>query len=160
LVAAGKPPVKTIVGDSSDVYWLPSRPVTADFIRVRYHPAGGGQITVKHEDKKDNLDRVEIDVDVQDPDQAVKMLKAAEGPPVGVLRKKYTVFFVDNDDTNVSVYKVRGDSRVFVEIEAKKEKVVNELVGTVRDGAKYKLRRVASSLFSMFILGRPMSLRG
>lgn len=159
LTKAGKRPNKTIVGDSSDVYWLPSRTANADFMRVRYHPEGGGQLTVKHEDQGDNLNRVEIDVDVKDPDQAVKFLTAANGPPIGTLRKKYTVFYVDRFDTNVSVYKVRGDKRVFVEIEARKEVLVDELVSIIRNGVRYKLPGVASSLFWMFILRRPMSLR-
>ncbi len=139
----------SILTDASrDYYWSP-RGLNADFIRLRYMPEGDGQLTIKQADKDGNTDRVEIDVRVDDPDQCRKLLEHLMGPPTGSIYKEYHVFFLDKRDTTISLYRVRGDKRVFVEVEARTiERVerLEKLVGTVMS-----LERELRSLYQIFV---------
>jgi adenylate cyclase class IV len=141
----------TIEGDSRDVYWAPPAGAKADFVRVRYMAEGRTQVTLKHQDKGNYLDRVEIDLEADDADQAIALMKNLLGDPLGMVRKKYTVFFLDKKDTTISVYKVINDDRVFIEVEALSQAKVDQLKGILREGMGYTLTDVDQSLFQIFL---------
>lgn len=143
---------RSILDRSKDVYWgLNTR---GKFIRVRYMAGedGRGQMTIKDRDKGIVSDRIEIDVHVDSADQCVLALSSALGPNHGVIDKTYSVLFLDEQtDTNISVYKVTGDDRVFVEVEARRNDVVEKIVRKLEKGLPFKLERSPHSLFDIFI---------
>lgn len=144
---------KTIEDGSKDFYWKIQRPLKGDFIRLRYMPDGTGQLTVKEADRGSNLNRIEIDVDVDDAEQCYKYQAHIHGEEAGSVFKNYFVMFLDHDEhQTVSIYRVRGDSRVFVEIEAKTQAKVEELTKLIiKDvGLTYETR----SLCQIFIEGK------
>lgn len=141
----------TIEGDSRDVYWAPPAGAKADFVRVRYMAEGRTQVTLKHQDKGNYLDRVEIDLEADDADQAIALMRNLLGEPLGTVRKKYTVFFLDKKDTTISVYKVINDDRVFVEVEALSQGKVDELKAMLKEGLGYPLTDVDESLYQLFL---------
>ncbi len=141
---------RIISGASKDIYFKAPRASKADFVRVRYGTRDElSQITLKYSDRGTNKNRVEIDVEVSDPDQAEVLLKYCLGKPVGKIKKKYHVYFL-NDYDNVSCYQIDGDDRVFIEIEAKTRKKVDklrkELTSTFLD-----LKVINKSLYQLFL---------
>jgi len=146
-------PEDLIIGKSKDVYFLPPPKSKVDFARVRYYPdKDGGQMTIKASDKGNNVDRVEIDVEVSDCDQSVKFLSSLLGTePSGTLTKRYIVYFLDKRDTTVSLYQVVGDSRVFLEVEARSMDKVNRLLAELKKTVPFEMQQVHSSLFQLFV---------
>lgn len=142
--------VDSILHDASrDYYWDTPKGLNADFIRLRIMPDDTAQLTLKHTDKGDNTDRIEIDVPVGSPDQGRAFLNHLIGESTGSVYKEYYVFFLDKRDTTVSVYRVRGDKRIFVEIEARSLERVEKLVERV--GTTVVLNPEARSLYQIFI---------
>lgn len=135
--------------ESPDYYWTVPKKVHADFIRLRFMPDGTGQLTAKWADRGSNTDRVEIDVDVHEPNQCARYLNQIHGKCAGSVHKEYHVFFLDKLDTTVSVYQVTGDRRVFIEIEARNIRRVNQLVKLV--GTVVEMKPEPRSLFQIFI---------
>jgi len=141
---------RTIVDASRDYYWTPPREFNADFIRLRYMPDGTGELTIKQADRGGNTNRVEIDVEVKDPDQCKKFWEHAVGPVTGSVYKDYHVFFLDDDEhTTLSLYRVRGDKRIFFEAEAKTIAQVDQLAKQV--GTAMTLEPESRSLYQIFI---------
>lgn len=150
LIGSNLKSVKITRGASKDVYWK-APGGKKDFIRVRFMEDGRAQITLKRIDKGDTFDRVEIDLEASDPDQAVTLLESLLGKPMGIVKKAYTVFWADTKDTTVSAYKVFGDKRVFVEIEARSKAKVETLRTHLEKKAGLKLERINKSLFQIFV---------
>lgn len=152
---------KLIEGFSADTYWNKvNNPHKLGFFRVREMEDGTCQLTVKEQDKGNNLDRIEIDLSSHDtPKQAKLLMTQLLGPSIGVIKKKYYVHILDSkheERPTVSVYKISGDDRVFVEIEAHSKKEVDRLLESVdfRFQAKgMTLKTETNSLFSIFIKG-------
>lgn len=146
-------PEDLIIGKSKDVYFFPPEGSKADFARVRFFPdRDGGQMTIKWSDKGNNVDRVEIDVEVSDCDQAVSFLEAFTGQKAsGVINKRYIVYFLDKRDTTVSLYQVVNDSRVFLEVEARRMEKVDKLLEDIKKHIPYSAERVNKSLFQLFV---------
>jgi|GEM_PF-5685609 len=145
-------PIHTITDERTDYYW-PA--IAVDFVRVRQmekSKKGKGQMTVKKCDKGSNLDRLEIDLDVIDVDQAIKLKSAEYGKPPKKLKKRYTVLFLDNFDTNVSIYQVVDDKKVFVEVESRSLKKVNKIVNILKKSLPFPLEIIKKSLYDIFIL--------
>lgn len=152
-----------IEGCAADTYFQPHEDMRADFVRVREldEPDEHGcmaQITLKHSDKNGNVNRVEIDLGVSSAEQAVKLLTYMLGDPLGRVTKRYTVYFLENIHTTVSVYKVFRDKRVFVEVEALSLKRVTEITTLLRREGGLKFDRVTTSLFDMFVAKKPMAM--
>lgn len=118
---------KTIRGKSKDVYWDPVKGCKADFVRLRHYPESWPQVTVKYTDKGSNFDRVEIDLSVESAKNATEIMKSLLGKPRGSVTKEYQVYFLDNKETNISIYKIEKDERIFLEIEARSKKKVLEI---------------------------------
>ena len=146
-------PEDLVIGKSKDVYFHPPVGSEVDFARVRFFPdRDGGQLTIKASDKGNNVDRIEVDVEVKDCDQAVKFLNHLLGrEPTGTLTKRYIVYFLDKRDTTVSLYQLVGDSRVFLEVEARSMAKVDKLLKELENILPYELERVNSSLFQLFV---------
>jgi hypothetical protein len=125
LLVIFKNPISISQNVSSDFYWhLPDNlKGNGDFIRVREFPRFKGELTVKKA-KVNNVHRIEIDVPV-DSRQAKHFANQLFGLPAGVIRKHYKVLILDKYDTMVSIYKVTGDKRIFLEIEARTLKKVD-----------------------------------
>jgi adenylate cyclase class IV len=135
---------------SSDFYWRPLKGMKGDFIRVRFMPDGSGQLTVKEADRGENTNRVEIDVVVEDPNQCRKFWEHLIGPSTGAVCKEYKVFFLDKDETTtISVYRVRGDKRIFLEVEAKTLAEVDRLVKLIEKAVT--LNPETKSLYQLFV---------
>lgn len=152
-----------IEGSAADTYFQPPEDARADFIRVREldEPDEHGcmaQVTLKYSDKGGNVNRIEMDLGVSDPEQAVKLLTYMLGDPLGRVTKRYTVYFLENVHTTVSVYKVFKDKRVFVEVEAMNVKRVQEVADLLRRHGGLKFQRAKRSLFDMFVLKKEMLL--
>lgn len=149
LIQAHFKPIKVEKGESSDFYWKAVNKKTADFIRLRYHGPVSGEITVKHTDKNGIHDRFEIDVPVLSPEHAKKLLTRYLGKSMGEVTKKYEVFFLDSKDTNISVYRVKADGTLFVEIESynlANVKAISKKLSTI-----LKIKEVKKSLFDLYI---------
>ena len=145
-------PQSIIKGYSSDSYWGLPKNSKNNFGRVRYKTNGGAQLTVKRQDKGSYRNRVEVDVEVDDPKQAVAFMKAmTHRDSDGSVKKNYIVYFLENGDTTVSIYKVTNDSRVFVEVEARTEKRMYQLVKLIRSALPFKIKNIDKSLYRMFV---------
>lgn len=140
-----------LIGKSYDEYWNTPRNSLASFARLRKTTDGKAQLTVKSQDKGDNIDRIEIDLEVDDYRQAKRFMEAIfdEGEK---LSKKYYVYFLENDDTTISLYQVTGDPNIFIEVEARtKTRVKNLISEIVKQFPQLTLYRIDKSLFQMYI---------
>lgn len=151
-----------IRGCAADIYWAPPEDSTADFVRLRRldEPNERGldsQITLKSSDKGGNVNRVEIDLGVDSHRQANLLLSMMLGDPLGQVTKRYTVYFLENQHTTISVYRVLKDKRIFVEVEATSLDRVKELAASLVE-AGLSFKRVQQSLFDMFVAKKPMTL--
>ena len=136
-------------GTSTDIYWKALKRGRADFIRLRYLSKVSGEITVKHTDKKDISDRLEIDLPIGSPIHGRKLLTRYLGKEAGHVKKSYVVHFLDNKGTNISVYKVHNDGQVFVEIESYKTSIVKDIANTLTK--KLSLNKYNKSLYSRYV---------
>lgn len=145
-----------VVGNATDIYWPAPRDGMGDFVRLR-KTAKGGQITLKSTDKGNNVDRVEIDLEVHDYKQAKELMLALHGKPKATVTKKYQVYFLENQFTNVSVYQVKGDDRIFVEVEAKTKTRVKEIIQALMAAPKRPSDEfvwIQSSIYEMFVCNK------
>lgn len=153
LVKEVFPHCERIIDDCSrDYYWNLVEGLKGDFIRLRMMPDGSAQLTVKHADKGSNTNRVEVDVGIplDQVDQVKAFLEYVHGPISGSVMKDYFVFFLAADDhTTVSIYQVIGDKRLFVEVEAKTIKKIDELVTQIEE--KVSITPIKESLYQLFI---------
>lgn len=120
------PEFEYIIGHATDYYWDTPKHSDGDFVRIR-RIGDRGQITLKGTDKKDITNRIEIDLQVDDYKQARTLMGAVHGDPKERVKKKYHVYFLESDDTTISVYRIDKDENVFIEVEARTEKRVKEL---------------------------------
>jgi len=141
---------RKLVDASKDYYWHPQGGMKASFARLRYMPDGSGQMTIKYADRDSNLNRVEIDVKIDEPGQAKKFMTQLLGDPCGSIYKKYHVLFLGDEHTTISVYAVRGDkeSRVFVEAEATSVSKLEALEKKIGDSLI--LKHEPRSLYEIF----------
>jgi len=142
-----------IVGASKDVYFTPPKDAKADFMRVRYGHKKGDQsyFTIKYTDRGDNLNRVEKDVPIGDPDLMVDTLSDLHGAPRGAIHKRYKVYFLSEEHDTISVYQIKGDARVFVEVEATSQVKLEKFLAEVQKVLPYTLTRSTKSLYQMFL---------
>lgn len=140
----------TISGFSKDLYWKAVNEHTADFIRLRFHSKKKGEITVKHQDNNTVEDRVEIDLDTENPNQAKTLLERLLGPPIGSIEKRYFVLFFDNHN-NISVYYLPKEEHVYLEIEMTSKKKLNAMYKALVKAFPYKISKVNKSLFDLYI---------
>lgn len=154
---------ENIVGFAADTYWKAPEDSNADFVRLRIldEPDSKGntsQITLKSSDRGNNVNRVEVDLGISDTAQGNTLLTMMLGDPQGQVTKRYTVYFLEDEHTTVSVYKVVRDKRIFVEVEGKSMKSVKQItrdlleVGLEFDG------RCKGSLYNMFVEKKPTDL--
>lgn len=143
---------RIIDGSSKDVYFKPPKGAKADFMRVRFAANKSDQsyFTIKYTDRGSNIDRVEKDVPVGDAELMVSVLTDIHGPQHGEIYKKYKVYFLSHDDT-VSVYQIKGDDRVFVEVEATTEVKMQKFLKETQACLPYELVRSTKSLYQMFL---------
>jgi len=146
-----------IIGNAADLYWSTPKNSPADFVRLRRvsNASDEGQITAKATDKGSTVDRVEIDLPVPYK-QAKALMLAAHGDPTAEVVKKYHVYLLENDDTTVSVYQVRNDDRVFVEVEARTKKRVAEIIRVILAGSNTDYEWIQSSVYNMFVEKKAM----
>ncbi|MCM8763357.1 MAG: CYTH domain-containing protein [Candidatus Omnitrophica bacterium] len=146
-------PEEIIIGKSKDVYFNPPNDSKADFARVRFsHDSKKGQLTLKSSDKGNNVDRIEIDVEVEDADQAVEFCKILiNTEPSGIIDKRYIVYILDKKDTTVSLYQIVGDQRIFLEIEARALDKVDKVLAEIKKDLPYALESLDKSLFQIFV---------
>lgn len=144
-----------VIGNASDLYWKAPVKGRADFVRLRKN-TDGAQITMKNTDKGDTVDRVEIDLEVDDYKQAKELMTALHGDPMADVTKKYYVFFLENKDTTVSVYQVKNDDRVFVEVEGRTKRRVKQLIQTIMAVSETEYEWVSTSVYTMFVEKKEM----
>jgi hypothetical protein len=147
-------PMHIIKDSRTDYYW--PAPAT-DFVRVRQmekNKNGRGQMTVKKTDKGCNFNRLEIDLDILNVNQAIRLKTAEYGMSPKKLKKRYVILFLDNVETNISIYQIYKDERIFVEIESRNAKKVNNLVKLLKKNLPFDLENVKKSLYDIFILKR------
>ena len=144
-----------VIGNATDIYWNAPRAGIGDFVRLR-KTSKGGQITLKATDKGSNLDRVEIDLEVHDYKQAKELMFSLHGDSKATVTKKYNVYFLENEFTNVSVYQVKGDSRIFVEVESKTKGRLKEIIKELLNSAdeSYRWTWIQSSIYDMFVCNK------
>lgn len=148
-----------IIGSSEDLYWNPPFPkkYKANFVRLRKLDRLRGQMTVKGKDKGSNIDRIEIDLAV-DTAQAYELITSFLGKEAGVVDKTYIVYRMDEHisghDDNISIYQVKRDKSVFVEVEARSHAVMNKLIfdlSSILRGYGLALIHESRSLYEMFV---------
>lgn len=144
-------PAKEIYGDSLDYYFAPSSKGSADFVRLRIHENGeDAELTVKTKDQKTNFNRLEINFEGSPQIAAYELCKTAFGAEITSLKKKYSVFFPQSAPTTVvSTYVVEGVNRVFVEVEAPSEELVNDMV--VRILGFIEMKEERKSLYELYV---------
>lgn len=144
---------RIIVGASKDVYFTPPRDAKADFMRVRFGANKGDQsyFTIKYTDREDNLNRVEKDVPIADPKLMCDVLTDIHGPAKGEIHKRYKVYFLSEEHDTISVYQIKGDSRVFVEVEATSETKMQKCLDEVAKCLPFPMTRSTKSLFQLFL---------
>lgn len=110
---------RTYSDTSTDIYWHTPAALkkNADFIRVRQFDETHGELTVKKA-IRGNTYRVEIDL-LADPRQSVALVKQLIGKPAGRITKTYKTLLLDKLNTTVSLYKIKNDKRIFLEVEAR-----------------------------------------
>lgn len=141
-----------VIGNATDLYWYAPDHGKGDFVRLRRMSNSNAQITMKGTDKDDITNRIEIDLEVDDYKQARILMEGLHGEPIERVKKKYHVYFLENDDTTISVYQVAKDPRVFVEIEARTKKRVRELTSALLAfDENFQYTWVNSSLYNMFV---------
>lgn len=139
-------------GDSTDAYWLLKDQI-GNFARLRKREDGTAELTVKAKDRGNSLNRLEINLNVDNAVQAYQYCEATYGKMSGIVQKQYYVHWLD-DHTNVSCYWIAGDRprRVFVEIEGPSEERVHNLVKQFTNDKRSITIKQTQSLFEMFIL--------
>jgi len=149
---------RMVYGKSTDTYWHLPGEVGADFARMRELGDGRTQLTVKAEDKGNNIDRLEIDVDTYTaPSRVLRLMKNMLGKPAGKITKEYYVYWISEDEhTNVSCYAISDMAKnsVFIEVESTSESQVLELELKILDKLTDKVSsigRAEGSLYTMFI---------
>jgi adenylate cyclase class IV len=149
---------EVITGNATDLYWNAPEGSSVDFVRLRQKTSMSeeGEITVKATDKTSITDLIEIDVAVKDVNQAKALLTAVYGAPQAEVTKRYKVLFLEDTHTNVSVYRVKEDKRVFVEVEATNPTRLKELVDIITPCLKLSV--VKTSVYQMFVVKSPMKL--
>lgn len=130
---------------SSDVYWHPVVGTDVDIIRVRND--GVYEFTIKKSLSGDNTNRVEIDTICSNKIYA--SLNQLFGKPAGKITKNYLVLFLDNKDTSVSIYQVKGDKRLFLEVEARTMSKVNKIHKQL--ARVFDLKQEYLSLYELFL---------
>lgn len=140
----------TTSGKSSDLYWKPPKHLMkkADFLRVRQFGQKSGQLTLKKSLNQFNTTRIEIDVNCLDVKKATTFITQLVGQPTGKITKTYFCLFL-TPSLNISVYKIVGDNRIFLEIEADKLSKVNETQKKVE--AIFSMKLENKSLYQLFI---------
>jgi adenylate cyclase class IV len=142
---------KTIVDRKKDVYWKTPKESKADFVRLRHLEDGRAHVTVKFADKGSNENRVEIDLVVDDPQQAYALLAQVFGKPKGTIDKRYFVYFLEDEHTTVSVYRVMGDRTVYIEAEAKSLRRMGSIVRRLGKQLPWKLKKLNKSLYQIYL---------
>jgi adenylate cyclase class IV len=143
--------VRVIENKSSDIYFKSPENSKADFVRVRYNPNGLSEMTVKSQDKGNNFDRVEIDLKILSAEQGIALLTRLLGKPAGKITKRYRIYFLDHNDTNISIYQISGDKSVFIEIEARTKSKVLALAKVIQVLLPWPCTTVTESLYSLYI---------
>lgn len=143
----------TVIGTSSDEYWKPKRGMKIDFARLRTFEDGTCQVTVKFADRGSNVNRVEIDMHVKDPKSGRAFLTQILGPSVKKITKTYFVYFMGNEDTTISVYKVVGFREIYIEAEARTEKKMSSMIKMLED-LPWKLKWEKRNLYRI-VTGKP-----
>jgi len=139
----------TTSGKSTDHYWSAPDNLGADFIRIRDNSPKYCQLTLKKSYGGNNTNRVEIDIDCKGAEQPKAFLKKLLGKSSGKVTKRYIVGFIKDSHKNISVYQIIGDNRVFLEIEAKTLKEVNQLQKTM--SRLFNLELESRSIYQIFI---------
>ena len=147
-------------GKAGDMYWKAQNDVPGDFVRLRRKPGQkGGYMTIKCQDKEVVTDRIEIDVDIPDLTQAVRLFTAERGHCAGDVVKTYHVYVLEDEHTTISVYKIVNDPRVFLEVEAKTNKRVQEITKAILDQTDLEMQWVNNSVFDIFVAQMPINPR-
>jgi len=109
-------------------------------------------------DKGGNFDRVERDVELgslKNYRVAVGLCEDLFGRPVGTVDKKYIVYVLGSKghdaDSTVSLYKIVGDKRVFLEVEGRSDRVVFYWLKKIAGRLPHKLTRINKSLYELFV---------
>jgi adenylate cyclase class IV len=139
---------ETIVNCKPDLYWNPPAGARATFARLRKLDGDLCQMTIKWNDKGNTKNRVEVDVEIHDYAKGKMFLEHLLGKYAKRITKKYFVYILGDEFTAVSVYKVRGDKRLFVEAEAKTIKKVKAMTKKLQS-LPYKFEYVPFSLFAL-----------
>jgi len=139
-----------VSGCSKDVYWTPptSLKKKADFIRVRDLGEQRSQLTLKKCFNQHNTTRLEIDVNTLHPTKATDFATQLFGKPAGAITKKYFCVFLSKT-TNISIYRIVGDKRVFLEIEAANIETVDAVHAELKQ--TFKMKHEKKSLYQLFI---------
>jgi len=116
------PPGSILFAETIDDYWL--TPGKGDFVRLRSSrgrrlngdKSSLKEITVKHKDKGSNLDRLEINVEVEKVLDTRALLRTVLGTPLGRIHKLKEAIIFDEDKVVASIAELE-DGRIWIEVE-------------------------------------------
>ncbi len=144
LLKLTHPGAKTYEGVSTDTFWTQKG---TDFIRLRRNTS---ELSVKITDKDTIEDRVEENVLVGDFDTAMRFSTAVFGQPIGTLEKTYFVQELENG-VILSLYTVKDDDRVFLEVEGPSMMAVDQEAEELKHS--FDMKQEMRSLFQIVFGG-------
>ena len=138
-----------VSGTDSDTYWPAPSGSNVNFIRLRI-PTGydNPELTVKTVDKGSNEDREELNVSLLTARNAIDFCDRLFGGSLGTIEKTFhrtTLTF-----SEVAVYQVTNDARLFLEVESHNFALIDAVVTMLKEGG-LDLVQETRSIFQMFI---------
>lgn len=145
-----------IAGDVKDAFWKLNN-YDRGFTRIRTNH-GHPQLSIKIEDKGNNLDRIEENQDLLvDFDTAVKIKSLELGFGPKFLSKRHFTFFLDPEGTSICCYTVTVNNKiipkVFIEVESPDQVLIDYWERIITQVFHGKVSRSVGSLYTMFIEG-------
>lgn len=138
------PTAKRESGTDVDTYF---QSPSSDFIRLRHRSGGACELTTKLTDRGSTADRLEINLSISRYEDAYAYLKLIHGLPLGEVTKVYTTFSLPAGE--IAVYRVSGDPRTFLEVEAVNQAVVSQTAQVLSQ--ELPLCPEEKSIYQMFI---------
>ena len=147
-------PSKILTADTWDDYW--EVPGKAQFVRVRYsigrtidqESQSLKEITVKHKDRGNNLNRLELNIKIDSVETAREAYRLTLGAPIGRIRKEETVVFCP-DGVVTSLCRINREE-TFIEVEGPTEGLVKKHIKALE--GRYEWSPEKRNLFEIYII--------
>jgi len=152
---------------TTDFYWkvpvnseLNTGGIQAQFVRLRDSWGVGSdgfsrqlkEITIKAKDKDTNVDRLELNIAIDDVAKAKMFLNLVLGPSKSIQKEECVIFIKEmgaNGLVVISLAQIKGEQQVYLEIEGQSEEVINLYVTKLQK--KLEFFQEEKSLYEIYI---------